>query len=277
MIKHTTTKTLVTKPNNNSADCIAPNVIYGCFGGCVNTYCYMSRFNGTRVYVNTNVDDIFNSVLEWEKTYFKTPNQQDPVYKMVDIACNSDLVLMQKHMPEPLIDYLKRYDDHPALNSTMATKYPGLLKLDVNHFNKPPRVRVSLMPQEYSNILEPKMQSITSRIEDITRLKKLGWQVHINFSPIVFAPGWVKLYDALFSEVKSIAGENKCEMIALTNHKNQMERSSEQAKKLMMLSSEVKNESGVMRYPIEIKQFMLGELVKLYQKYFNVNSIRYIF
>ena len=55
---------------------------------------------------------------------------------MVDIACNSDLVLMQKHMPEPLMDYLKRYDDHPQLNSTMATKYPHMLKLDVNHFNK---------------------------------------------------------------------------------------------------------------------------------------------
>ena len=53
----------------------------------------------------------------------------------------------------------------------MATKYPGLLKLDVNHFNKPPRVRVSLMPQKYSNILEPKMQNILSRIEDVNRLK----------------------------------------------------------------------------------------------------------
>ena len=33
MVKHQETKTLVTKPNNNSANCIAPNVIYGCFGG----------------------------------------------------------------------------------------------------------------------------------------------------------------------------------------------------------------------------------------------------
>ena len=33
MIKKQETKILVTKPNNNSANCIAPNVIYGCFGG----------------------------------------------------------------------------------------------------------------------------------------------------------------------------------------------------------------------------------------------------
>ncbi|BCV01474.1 MAG: hypothetical protein CM15mV42_1560 [uncultured marine virus] len=137
-------KTLVTKDNNNSANCIAPNLIYGCFGGCVDTYCYMSRYNGHRVFVNTNVDAIFNSVVEWEKNFIKIPDQQDPVYTMVDIACNTDLVLMQRHLPEPLIDYLKRYDDHPQLNTTMATKYPRLLRLDVSHFNKEPRVRAVL-------------------------------------------------------------------------------------------------------------------------------------
>lgn len=277
MIKSQNTKTLVTKPNNNSANCIAPNVIYGCFGGCVSTYCYMSRYNGTRVFVNKNVDEIFNSVVEWEKTYIKVPDQQDPVYTMVDIACNSDLVLMQKHMPEPLIDYLKRYDDHPRLNSTMATKYPGLLKLDVNHFNKKPRVRVSIMPQVYSAILEPKMSSIESRIHDVNRLKKLGWEVHINYSPLIFVKYWDKEYDSLFKQVKEIAGENKCEVIALTNHKLQMKRAPQEAQELMKWSSEVKNNSGVMRYPLTYKTRWLQEFKELYSKYFDPESIRYIF
>lgn len=277
MIKSQNTKTLVTKPNNNSANCIAPNVIYGCFGGCVSTYCYMSRYNGTRVFVNKNVDEIFNSVVEWEKTFIKVPDQQDPVYTMVDIACNSDLVLMQKHMPEPLIDYLKRYDDHPRLNSTMATKYPGLLKLDVNHFNKKPRVRVSIMPQVYSAILEPKMSSIESRIHDVNRLKKLGWEVHINYSPLIFVKYWDKEYDSLFKQVKEIAGENKCEVIALTNHKLQMKRAPQEAQELMKWSSEVKNNSGVMRYPLTYKTRWLQEFKELYSKYFDPKNIRYIF
>ncbi len=277
MIKVQKTKTLDTKDNDNSANCIAPNLIYGCFGGCVSTYCYMSRYNGERVFVNTNVDDIFQSVVEWEKSYIKVPDQQDPVYTMVDIACNSDLVLMQKHMPEPLIDYLKRYDDHPQLNTTMATKYPGLLKIDVSHFNKKPRVRVSLMPQIYSNILEPKMQKISSRIKDINRLKELGWEVHCNYSPLIFYPNWKKEYDDLFKEVKDIAGINKCEVIALTNHKNQMLKSSPEAQELMKRSSEIKNKSGVMRYPLEHKGRLLTEFKSLYQEYFPLNTIRYIF
>ena len=277
MIKVQKTKTLDTKDNNNSANCIAPNLIYGCFGGCVSTYCYMARYNDTRVFVNTNVDDIFNSVVEWEKEYVKVPDQQDPIYTMVDIACNTDLVLMQKHLPEPLHDYLKRYDDHPRLNTTMATKYPHLLLLDVNHFKKKPRVRVSLMPQIYSDILEPKMQKISDRIKDINRLKALGWEVHCNYSPLIFYPGWKDEYDNLFKEVKEVAGENKCEVIALTNHANQMKKASPEAQKFMKYSCEVKNKSGVMRYPIAHKTRLLEEFKEIYKKYFSLDTIRYIF
>jgi spore photoproduct lyase len=277
MIKLQKTKTLITKPNDNSANCIAPNVIYGCFGGCVNTYCYMSRNNNTRVYVNTNVDDIFNSVVEWEKSYTKIPDQQDPVYTMVDISCNSDLVLMQKHMPEPLLNYLKKYDDHPRLNSTMATKYPSLLELDVTHFNKKPRVRVSLMPQKYSDVLEPKMQKISSRIQDINRLKNLGWEVHINFSPLIFYLNWKEYYYNLFKEVKEVVGEHKCEVIALTNHARQMEKATEESKKIMKYSSEIKNSSGIMRYPLIHKTKLIEEFKKIYSEFFNLANIRYIF
>jgi spore photoproduct lyase len=199
------------------------------------------------------------------------------VYTMVDIACNSDLVLMQKHMPEPLLDYLKRYDEHPRLNSTMATKYPSLLTLDVNHFNKKPRVRVSLMPQRFSDILEPKMQKISDRIHDINRLKDLGWEVHINFSPLVFYPGWKEDYNNLFAEVKEIAGENKCEVIALTNHKNQMAKTTDEAREIMKYSSEVKNASGVMRYPLVHKTGLLEDFKKIYSEFFDLQTIRYIF
>jgi spore photoproduct lyase len=276
-IKVQQTKTLVTKDNNNSANCIAPNLIYGCFGGCVDTYCYMSRYNGKRVFVNTNVDDIFESVVKWEEGFTKVPDQQDPKYTMVDVACNTDLVLMQKHLPEPLIDYLKRYDDHPQLNSTMATKYPKLLKLDVNHFNKKPRVRVSLMPQRFADVLEPKMQKVVDRIPEINRLKDLGWEVHVNYSPLVFYKKWKEDYSELFKMVKDIAGVNKCEVIALTNHANQMARSSDQAKELMSLSYEVKNSSGVMRYPLKHKTRLLEEFKELYSQYFDLDTIRYIF
>jgi len=237
----------------------------------------MARYNGDRVFVNNNVDNIFNSVVEWEKDYIKVPDQQDPVYVMCDVSCNTDLVLMQKHMPISLHDYLKMYDEHPRLNSTMATKYPGLLKLDVNHFNKKPRVRVSLMPQVFSNILEPKMSSILSRILDIGRLMKLGWEVHVNYSPVVFYHGWQEEYDDLFSQVKTLHKDIKCEVIALTNHKLQMQKASIAAQHLMKYSSEIKNKQGIMRYPLSFKSKFLEQFKQIYAQYFPLNTIRYIF
>ena len=77
--------------------------------------------------------------------------------------------------------------------------------------------------------------------------------------------------------VRAIAGENKCEVIALTNHKNQMAKASEDAQKIMAASCEVKNESGVMRYPLKDKQAYLEHWKFLYSAYFNINTIRYIF
>lgn len=277
MINYQITKSLVTKPNNNSANAIAPNLIYGCFGGCVNTYCYMSRYNGNRVFVNQNVMDIVSSVFEWAKNYNKVPDQQDPVYKMVDVACNTDLVLMQKHCPIPLIDYLKMYDDHPEINTTMATKYPGLLKLDVNHFNKKPRVRVSLMPQKYSTVLEPKMESIECRVQSINRLKELGWEVHINYSPVVIYRDFAKNYRELFKFVKEESGINKCEVIFLTNHPNQIERVNGIAQEMMIKSCQVKNKAGVMRYPLDYKKRAIDLFKEEYSKFFPVKTIRYIF
>ena len=277
MLKLQTTKTLVTKPNNNSANAIAPNIIYGCFGGCIDTYCYMSRYNGKRVFVNTNVLDIIDSVYEWSRSYIKTPDQQDPIYKMVDVACNTDLVLMQKHLPIPLLNYLELYDEYEDINTTMATKYPKLLKLDVNHFNKKPRVRVSLMPQNYSNVLEPKMQSISSRIKDIDRLMDLGWEVHINYSPVVIHDNFKQSYNSLFKEVLDNSKLTKCEVIFLTNHPLQMAKASKEAKIVMGRSNEVKNKSGVMRYPLEYKRKAIRKFKNEYAKFFPLENIRYIF
>lgn len=39
------TKTLHVRPNGRSADYITPNFLYGCAGGCRNSYCYVMRHN----------------------------------------------------------------------------------------------------------------------------------------------------------------------------------------------------------------------------------------
>ena len=56
-----------------------------------------------------------------------------------------------------------------------------------------------------------------------------------------------------------------------------MARASELAKELMRRSSEIKNASGVMRYPLEHKTRLLNEFKDIYKEFFPLDTIRYIF
>ena len=275
-MKHIITKTLKVHPNNNSSDAISPNYIYGCYGGCEKTYCYMSRYN-KGVNININVEDINEAVYNWveNQKWPKTSNQQDNTYYVVDIGCDTDLSLMSKYIN--LKDILFFYDTHPMLKSTFATKYPSKLLLDVNDFNKKPRVRISLMPQIYSTILEPNTDKIEDRIKDIDRLQQLGWEVHINFSPVIVYNGWLKEYETLFNMVKtSNYKDTKSEIIFLTNHENTMKKVNDEVKEIIKYSNEIKNNTGVMRYPINKKRIFVNEITKLHNKLLGT-KIRYIF
>jgi len=56
-----------------------------------------------------------------------------------------------------------------------------------------------------------------------------------------------------------------------------MIKASPEAQELMRRSYEVKNQSGVMRYPLEHKGRLINEFKDIYKKYFPLNTIRYIF
>lgn len=286
------TKTLVTKSNNNSSDAISPNYIYGCAGGC-GSYCYMKRYNQDKVYVNTNISDIENSITQWaeELTFPKIPNQQDSKYYIVDIGCNTDIALHQKHLIKADYDIdlfssnlkgldriLFFYDNYYKLNSTFATKYPSMLNLDVKHFNKKPRVRISLMPQIFSDVLEPNTDKILSRIRDINRLQELGWEVHLNFSPVIVYDNWLEEYRLLFEMIKHRQDLTnvKSEVIFLTNHKHSMLNATDEVKEIIQHSSEVKNNRGIMRYPINNKKKYVKQFTELHNEILGI-PIRYIF
>ncbi len=291
------TKTLVTKPNNNSSDAISPNFIYGCSGGCMKSYCYVGRYNRDTVRVNTNWNNIFSSIVQWrsKQPVIKIPNQQSNTQYVIDIGCNSDLPLHQKHLTkshhiyEPLFELqsgsglwemLAWFDSTKDLQPTFATKYSSMLKLNVTKLKRKPRVRISIMSEKYMNILEPNTTPYWTRIHDIARLQKLGWEVHINFSPVIVMKDWLQEYTKLFNDINSVEFNKedvKCEVIFLTNHQNSMNVASIEAQNIMKYSSEVKNKSGVMRYPIRLKRELVNNFKQLHQELISWCEIRYIF
>lgn len=300
VFKHQKTKTLVTRTNGRSADAISPNFIYGCAGGCMSSYCYVGRFNDSTVYINDNVEDILASIQKWAEiqAWPKVPNQCDSKYYTVDIGCSTDIALHSKHYD--LQKIFTFFNEHPFLKSTFATKYPDRIDLDKYDINpEKNRIRVSLMPQIYSYILEPKTTLIEDRINTIKRLQD-KFEVHLNFSPIVYdtdRTNWLEEYQKLFMLLACKSVNLPCECIFLTYSDVQAEKAGyfiDESKSLdptlqkdhkmdllfpLWIQERKKSEYGGinLRYKHEIKDVMIKDFKQIYSDYFPLTNIRYIF
>lgn len=284
-IIHQKTKTLITRDNGRSADAISPNFIYGCLGGCMDTYCYVARFNKDKVYINDNTGDILHSVHEWvdKQPWPKVPNQTDPEYYTVDIGCSTDVALHFKHMP--MEDIYEFFNKHPKLKSTFATKYPSNLvgKLDQYVINsRKHRIRISLMPQIYSSILEPGTDKIERRLDTINYLQSMGYEVHLNFSPVIVVDGWQKQYIQLFELLDKWNIDLSCEVIFLTYNQKQADAQHNIVVKSLLNKPEWQEPKdsqyapGNLRYKHELKAHWVKEFAYLHRLYFR-SKIRYIF
>lgn len=280
------TKTLKTRDNGRSADAISPNFIYGCLGGCMKSYCYVGRYNHDKVYVNTNVNDILLSIDQWinKQPWPKVPNQCDPVRYVVDIGCSTDIALMQKYIKDHLENIFYYFTDlKDEAKFSFATKYPSMFRPEEFGVNlEDQRIRVSLMPQKYSDILEPNTDPIITRLVQIPRLQQL-MEVHINFSPIIYTEGWLDEYRKLFEKMKAMGiGDIKAECIFMTYNNIQHERNSDAVNELLWRPEiqEAKDSQYApdnIRYQYQLKRKMVQEFISLYSEFYNPENIRYIF
>jgi spore photoproduct lyase len=279
-IKRQKTKTLVTRDNGRSSDAIAPNFIYGCLGGCMKSYCYVGRYNHDKLYINENTEQILRSIYDWvdTKPWPKVPNQVDDTYYCVDIGCSTDVPLHGKHYNwQQVFDF---FNTQYKVKTTFATKYPSRFNLE--EYNLTPgkhRIRVSLMPQSISTMLEPNTESIASRIAMIPILQQ-KMEVHINFSPIVYYPTWLQDYEELFKMLKGLDFKSEC--IFVTYNKIQAQRNSELVNHFLWQPEiqEVKDSEYAadnIRYQWQFKNGLIQQFKELYSKYFPLETIRYIF
>ncbi len=276
------TKTLTTRDNGRSSDAVSPNFIYGCLGGCMKSYCYVGRYNHDKVYINQNIENILNSISKWaaDRPWPKVANQTDDTYYTIDIGCSTDVPLLGKHYDwQKVFDF---FNDSPKLKSTFATKYPTRFKADEYKLSPGKhRIRVSLMPQKYSDILEPGTDLISDRIQSIPNLQKY-MEVHINFSPIIYTEGWLEEYESLFQELKTAGVDVKCECIFLTYNVIQHERNESEIDNMLWQPDiqEAKDSQYApdnIRYKYQLKAKMVKDFTELYSHYFNPLNIRYIF
>lgn len=284
MIKQVNRKSIIIRPSGRSSDFITPSFGFGCLLNC--SYCYMKRHVPQGLSIAENTQDILNAINKHSsKLPDKVPNQTHKKYWTYDISCNEDFALHAKYHNWQAI--FNNFVFNNKILGTFATKIIPEVFLNYNPNNKI-RIRFSLMPQSISNILEPNTPSILDRIKAIDLFIKAGYEVHINYSPVVMYKDWRKDYQDLFSLVnKNVVNKDKVlsEVIFLTHNKN---------KHLYNLENNIKGEDllwtpniqedKVSQYGgknIRYKRHLKYQGIKVFKELHNNiipwNKIRYIF
>ena len=286
-MKYVTRKSMIIRPSGRSSDYITPSFGFGCEYKC--SYCYMRRHVKHGVSIATNTADIIKAIILHSESlrWPKHANQTHDKYYTYDFSCNEDYFRHARHHDwKMLFDYFKNSD---KVMGTAATKYVNkdLLKYDAN---RKVRIRFSLMPQKLSTKLEPGTSSIIDRIKAINDFYEAGYDVHVNYSPIIAYPEATEDYKELFKLVDSNVDDNikdkvKCECIFLTHnvkmHKYNVENNVKGEEYLWTpgnQESKISQYGGRnIRYAYKYKYNLKEYFVKLQQTMLPWQEIRYIF
>ena len=284
MIKQINRKSMLIRPSGRSTDFISPSFGYGCLYNC--SYCYMKRHNPNGLTISKNIGDILTTINNhaWFVDVDK-PNQTHQEYVTYDISCNEDFALHAKYYDwKRIFEFFK---DHDRAMGSFATKYVNLNLLEYNP-NYKVRVRFSLMPQIISDELEPNTSKIIDRIKAIDTFINAGYDVHINFSPVVVYDNWLQDYEELFNLVNdNVTNKNivKAEVIFLTHNagKHQYNLENNLSGEHLLWKPEIQEPKisqyggRNIRYKHKLKAEFIKQWIELHDKIIPWNTIRYIF
>lgn len=210
--------------NGRSTDYISPSFANGCSMAC--TYCYVARRKGyaNPISVFVNYEKILQSIENHaSKLGDKQPNQCDPVYWTYDIGCNNDVSVdaLVSDIPKQVIS---AFTSIPNAKASFATKYVNYNMLDYDPQRKT-RIRFSLMPERVSKLVDVRTSKIEDRIKAIQPFYEAGYEVHINFSPVIVYENWFEDYRSIFIKLAEVLPEKvkaqlKTEVIFLTHNKD---------------------------------------------------------
>ena len=284
MIKKITRKSMLIRPSGRSTDFISPSFGYGCLYNC--SYCYMKRHKDSGLDVATNTGDILTAINNHAFfTPVDKPNQTHADFTTYDISCNEDFALHAKHHQWEKI--FKFFKDHPIAMGSFATKYVNNNLLSFNPQSKI-RIRFSLMPQHKSDLHEPNTSKILDRLKAIDKFVDAGYDVHVNYSPIIVYDGWLEDYKDLFNLVNThVQNKDKVlsECIFLTHnfkkHTVNMGKHPETEVDLWVLDKQEVKRSQYggenIRYKLGMKAEYIKQFKQLHNQIIPWNTIRYIF
>lgn len=214
------------RPNGRSSDFIAPSHANGCAMSCA--YCFVPRRKGFANPISTfvNIEQICRAIERHaaKQPPERAPSQIDPRCWVYDIGENNDCSV-DALISDNLRDLVALFRRLPNAEATFATKYVNRELLDYDPQGAT-RVRFSLMPGETARLVDVRTSPVAERLAAIDDFVAAGYEVHLNFSPVIVYEGWQHDYAELFQQIDGAIGAQaraqlKCEVIFLT-HNEQM-------------------------------------------------------
>ncbi|MDQ4061581.1 MAG: spore photoproduct lyase family protein [Pseudomonadota bacterium] len=218
-------KSLAIRPNDRSANFIGPSSSNGCAMACA--YCYVPRRKGyaNPITIFVNIEDICRAIDRHAKRQGRksAPDQVDPDYWVYDIGENGDLSV-DALVSDNVADLVSLFRTLPNAKASFATKYVNRRLLGYDPQGKT-RCRFSLMPPEVAKVVDVRTSPIALRIEAIDDFVRAGYEVHLNFSPVIVHDGWEGSYRRLFEQIDdalspAAKAQLKAEVIFLTHNRS---------------------------------------------------------
>jgi len=216
-------KSIRFRPNGRSSDFVAPSTANGCAMACA--YCYVPRRKGFANPITTfvNIEQILTATERHvaRQGLKLEPNQCDPEAWVYDLGENSD-VSVDALLSDNVRDLVALFRDLPTAKASFATKFVNRELLDYDPQRRT-RIRFSLMPHDLARLLDVRTSPVGERISAIDDFVEAGYEVHLNFSPVVVADGWLERWGELLDEVDATIGaaakaQLKAEVIFLTHN-----------------------------------------------------------
>jgi spore photoproduct lyase len=283
-------KSLNARPNTRSSHWIAPSTSNGCTMSC--SYCYVPRRKGfaNPITIFVNIEQILaylkrHAIKQGLKA---VPDHIDPQYWVYEIGENGDCSV-DAAISDNVKDLVQVFTKIPNAKLTFATKFVNRQLLDYNPQHKT-RIRFSLMPHQMSKLVDVRTTPISDRIAVMNDFAKAGYEVNVNFSPVIYYEGWLQDWELLFEELNDQLNEDTkkqlvAEIIFLTHNEQLHEVNMgwhPKAEEVLWRPEiqEVKfSETGGrnVRYKRGFKKMLVDELVALVVDKLPYCKIRYAF
>ena len=188
--------------NGRSSDFVAAGAASGCAMACA--YCYVPRRKGFANPITTfvNIEAIQRATARHAAKLPRRrpePSQVDPTLFVYEIGengdCSADALLSDN-----VRDLVAMFRLLPNAKATFATKFVNRDLLDYDPQRKT-RLRFSLMPQRMSRLVDVRTSPIDERIATVNNFVAAGYEVHLNFSPVIIYDGWQHDYEELCKQV----------------------------------------------------------------------------